>query len=167
MDSRIRWYIAQFNSHSADFSKPFLKRFVFQIINQMCMKKQYRIILSALLLNSGLAWAQTDTLQTKDLLDMSLEDLMNIQVVSASKKVESLFDSPLSASVLTKEEIQKAGCTSIMEAFKLMPGLIVREQSNGNFDIHLRGMNNLLKTGSMAHSSNLCAMTLPMRKIIS
>ena len=65
-----------------------------------------------------------------ELLEMSLEELMNVEVVSASKKSESLFDSPLSASVLTKEEIQKAGCTSIMEAFKLMPGLIVREQTN-------------------------------------
>jgi iron complex outermembrane receptor protein len=71
---------------------------------------------------------------------MSLKDLLNVKIVSVSKSSELLFDAPLSASVLTKDEIRKAGCTSIMEALRLVPGMLVREQTNGNYDIQLRGV---------------------------
>ena len=50
-------------------------------------------------------------LDTTDIYHMSLEDIMNIKIISASKKSESLFEAPLSASVLTREEIQNAGST--------------------------------------------------------
>ncbi|MEP7106858.1 MAG: TonB-dependent receptor plug domain-containing protein [Ferruginibacter sp.] len=86
------------------------------------------------------AWCQKDTTR---LDDMSLKDLLNVKIVSVSKTPEFLFDAPLSASVVTKEEILKTGCTSIMEALRLVPGMIVREQTNGNYDIYLRGMDNV------------------------
>lgn len=105
------------------------------------------------------AQAQTDS-SNIDLFKMSFEDLMNVRIVSASKHDEDLFSAPLSASVLTREEIQKAGCTSIMEAFRLMPGLIVREQTNGNFDIHLRGMNGVSLTGVLASASNVTTLVM-------
>ena len=88
-------------------------------------------------------FAQEDTTKTSVYADLSLKDLLNVKIVSASKKTELLFDAPLSASVITKEDIRKAGSTSIMEALRLVPGMIVREQSNGNYDIHLRGMDNV------------------------
>ncbi len=74
---------------------------------------------------------------------LSLKDLLNVKIVSVSKKAELLFDAPLSATVLTKETIRNSGANSIMEALRLVPGMIVREQSNGNYDIHLRGMDNV------------------------
>jgi iron complex outermembrane recepter protein len=94
------------------------------------------IIMSGFLSSYG----QADSTQI-NIENLSLEQLLNTQVVSVSKKSENLFDAPLSASVITSEAIAKAGCTSIMEALRLAPGMIVREQSNGNYDIHLRGIN--------------------------
>lgn len=85
------------------------------------------------------AFAQSGN-KEKDYSNMSLEDLLNVKIVSVSKSSELLFDAPLSASVLTREEIRKAGCTSVMEALRLVPGIIVREQTNGNYDIQLRGV---------------------------
>lgn len=99
----------------------------------------------------------TDTLQ---LTDMSFEDLMNIKIVSASKKTESLFDSPLSASVLTRNEIKNAGSTSIMEALRLIPGIIVREQSNGNYDIHIRGLDNVPPNSLVLSSTNTTTLVM-------
>ena len=85
--------------------------------------------------------------QTKDsvsqLLHLSIESLMNIPIYSASKTSESTFEAPLSSSVVTREQIKRAGCTSIMEALRLIPGVIVREQTNGNYDIHIRGLDNI------------------------
>src|SRR5688572_27948665 len=87
-------------------------------------------------------YGQTDTSRSNSYEGLSLKDLLDVKIVSVSKKAEFLFDAPLSATVVTKEEISRAGCTSIMEALRLVPGMIVREQSNGNYDIYLRGMDN-------------------------
>lgn len=78
-----------------------------------------------------------------DMFEMSLEELMQVEIYSASKKAESSFDAPLSSTVITREEIISSGATTIEEAMRLVPGLIVREESNGNFDVHIRGNDNL------------------------
>jgi iron complex outermembrane receptor protein len=92
--------------------------------------------------------------------DMTLEELMNIRIVSVSKKSENLFDAPLSASVLTREEIKHAGSTSIMEALRLIPGVIVREQSNGNYDIHVRGLDNVPPNSLVLSSTNTTTLVM-------
>lgn len=84
--------------------------------------------------------AQADTL---DYFSLSFEELVNVKIISASKKSENLFDAPLSASVLGRDEIQRSGATSIMEALRLIPGVIVRQLTNGNYDIHIRGLDNI------------------------
>ena len=89
------------------------------------------------------SYGQADTTKGSYYDGLSLKDLLNVKIVSASKKAEFLFDAPLSASVVTKEDIRRTGCTSIMEALRLVPGMIVREQTNGNYDIYLRGMDNV------------------------
>src|SRR3954471_6957236 len=63
-----------------------------------------------------------------DMYDLSLEQLMNLPMSSASKKEETLFDAPLSSYTITRLDIDRAGSTSIMEALRLAPGVIVREQ---------------------------------------
>jgi iron complex outermembrane recepter protein len=83
------------------------------------------------------------------LLRLSIENLMNIPIYSASKTSESTFDAPLSSTVITKEQIKRSGCTSIMEALRLVPGVLVREQTNGNYDIHLRGLDNIPPNSSL------------------
>jgi iron complex outermembrane receptor protein len=91
-----------------------------------------------------IAQAQEEV-QTQDLYELSLEELMNVPINSASKKDETLFDAPLSSYTITKSDIEKSGATSIMEVLRLAPGMIVREQTNGNYDIHIRGFDNLLQ----------------------
>lgn len=92
--------------------------------------------------------------------NMSLEELMNIEIVSASKKSENLFDASLSASVLTSDEIRNSGATSIMEALRLIPGLIVRESSNGNYDVHVRGLDNVPPNSLILTSTNTTTLVM-------
>jgi iron complex outermembrane receptor protein len=63
-------------------------------------------------------------------------------IESASKRSESVFDSPFSADVITRDMIQKAGARTIAEALRLLPGMIVYETTTGNFDVHIRGFDN-------------------------
>lgn len=98
--------------------------------------------------------------ESEDLYELSLEDLMQIDIYSVSKKAESLFEAPLSSSTLTKEEIYNAGATSIPEALRLMPGLIVREMTNGSYDVHLRGFDNINRYGDGTSSANQITLVM-------
>ena len=96
----------------------------------------------------------------KDLYDLSLEELMNVEIVSASKKAESSFKSPLSSTVLTRDEIMASGSTTIEEALRLVPGLLVREETNGNFDVHIRGNDNLPPGNFIFYSENSMSLVM-------
>lgn len=91
---------------------------------------------------------------------LSLEELMNIPISSASKKDENLFDAPVSSYTITRAEIEKAGSASIMEALRLAPGVIVREQSNGNYDIHIRGFDNIMRRPSDYSKQNIITLVM-------
>ncbi len=82
---------------------------------------------------------ETDQSLKEIFSEFSLKSLLDVRIVTVSKKEETVFEAPLSSTVLTAEEIKNAGATSIMEAFRLIPGMIVREQTPGNYDIHIRG----------------------------
>jgi iron complex outermembrane receptor protein len=125
--------------------------------NKDFMKRKIYHLCAAFLLGTGSVMAQQDSV---DIYTLSLEELMNIEIVSASKKAESLFDSPLSASVLSKDEIQNSGATSIMEALRLIPGVIVREQTNGNYDIHVRGLDNVPPNSLILSSTNTTTLVM-------
>lgn len=71
--------------------------------------------------------------------DLSLEELMSIPITSASKESESSFKAPLTSFVITSEDIWRSGATSIPDALRLAPGLIVREISAGSYDVSIRG----------------------------
>lgn len=123
------------------------------------MKKSLSI-LATLLFSSVLVFAQEEQTKQEDYYELSLEDLMNIPINSASKKDETLFDAPLSSYTITKSDIEKSGATSIMEALRLAPGVIVREQSNGNYDIHIRGFDNLLQHSATYSKTNLSTLVM-------
>ncbi len=98
--------------------------------------------------------------QEADLYELDLEQLMEIDIYSVSKKAESLFDAPLSSSTLSKEEIANAGATSIPEALRLIPGVIVREMTNGTYDIHLRGFDNINRFGDGSSAANQITLVM-------
>ena len=123
------------------------------------MKKTTLITLIGLIAFAGKA--QSDSTQKEsNLSQLSLEELMDIPIYSVSKTEESTFDAPLSSTVVTREQIKKAGCTSIMEALRLVPGVIVREQSNGNYDIHIRGLDNVPPNSSMYFFTNSTTLVM-------
>lgn len=108
------------------------------------MKKMKKNLLLGIMISFiiNLSFAQNDTTEVVDFLDMDLEALMNVEVESASKKKESIFDAPLAVTVLSAFEIKNSGATSIPELLRLVPGIIVREKTNGNYDVHIRGNEN-------------------------
>lgn len=88
------------------------------------------------------------------------EDISDISTVSSSKREEELFKSPLSSSVVTADQIKQAGILSVPEALKLVPGVIVREQTNGQFEVHIRGLENVPTGGSPVTLSNRLTLVM-------
>lgn len=123
------------------------------------------VVLLACLSGITAATSQEDSATADDLKILSLQDLLKVKIVSASKKSEFLFDAPLSASVVTRDEFRKAGCTSIMEALRLVPGMMVREQTNGNYDIYLRGMDNVPTNSTLDGNSTTTLVMIDNRPI--
>jgi iron complex outermembrane receptor protein len=109
--------------------------------------------------SSKTAGTASDT-SNANVFDLSLEDLMDVKVVSASKKSESAFDAPLSIGSISKDEIKKSGALSIMEALRLIPGLIVRESSNGNYDVFIRGFENLPPGTTLNAATNSISLVM-------
>ncbi len=93
-------------------------------------------------------------------LEELYELLLNKDVTSASKSEESLFDSPLSTTVLSHDQILASGATSIEEALRLVPGVIVREKTNGNYDVHIRGNDNLPAKNMILYSENMNTLVM-------
>jgi iron complex outermembrane recepter protein len=92
--------------------------------------------------------------------ELSLEELMNVPIKSASKTNETLFDAPLSSYTIRRADIDRAGSTTIMEALRLAPGVIVREQANGVYDIQIRGLDNLLRTSETNTKANTSTLVM-------
>ncbi len=80
--------------------------------------------------------------------------IMNKNVSSASKTEEDSFTSPLSSTVITRDEIRTYGITTIEEALRLIPGMIVSEKTNGVYDVQMRGLNNIPDNNIILYTEN-------------
>ena len=69
----------------------------------------------------------------RDLAEASLEDLMKIQVYSASKHLQSAKDAPSSVTVITAEEIQKHGYRTLADILRAVRGFYVTYDRNYSY----------------------------------
>ncbi|HUP91818.1 MAG TPA: TonB-dependent receptor [Solimonas sp.] len=114
------------------------------------MSTLHRFIRPHLALLAGLAWAGSALAAgpveiaalPEDLTQLSLEDLLNVEVTSVSRRAEPLFDAAAAVFVLTGEEIRRSGVRSIAEALRLVPGLQVARPNVHAYAISARGFNN-------------------------
>ncbi len=76
-----------------------------------------------------------------DLTAASLEDLMQIEVTSVSKKEQRLNRVAASVYVLTHEDIRRSGYSSLPETLRMVPGLQVARIDANKWAISARGFN--------------------------
>ena len=80
----------------------------------------------SVLLGLALLVAQGQNGQT-DLTSLQIEDLMNVDVTSASKKEQKISRVPAAIFVITQEEIRRSGATNIPDLLRMVPGLEVAQ----------------------------------------
>ncbi len=88
---------------------------------------------------SGL-WGYATTLPA-DLTSLSLEELMTVQVISASKKSEDFFKTPAAVFVISQQDIRRSGATTIPEILRMVPGVQVARIDGNKWAVTARGFN--------------------------
>ena len=83
----------------------------------------------------------TASLDQDELLELSVEDLLNVEVISVAKKAKSLNDSPAAIYVISQDDIKRIGATSIPEALRLAPGINVARIDANKWAVSARGFN--------------------------
>ena len=79
--------------------------------------------------------------KSPDLTNQSLEDLMNIEVNSASKKEEKLSRTASAIFVITQDDIRNSGATNIQDLLRMVPGLDVAQINGSTWAVSARGFN--------------------------
>lgn len=127
-------------------------------------RKQGLLWLAMVMSASGFA-QQVEEIE--DPYELTLEQLMSIPIVSASKEKESSFAAPVSSYVITNSDIKNSGAISIAEALRMAPALIVREVANGVFDVSIRGGKDNLPSNSYAFTNNSLLVMINNRPVFN
>ncbi len=88
--------------------------------------------------------AETPAEDPGEMMSLSLEDLMNVEFYSASKKLEPLSGATAAVFVITREDIRRTGVTSIPEALRMVPGLQIARADLHQWAISARGFNSVV-----------------------
>jgi iron complex outermembrane recepter protein len=78
------------------------------------------------------------------LKDLSIDQLLDMQVTSVSKRSEALSGAAASIYVITQEAIRSSGVTTLPEALRLAPNLQVARADSVQYAISARGFNNAI-----------------------
>jgi iron complex outermembrane receptor protein len=79
-----------------------------------------------------------------DVNAMSIEELANVEITSASKKPEALSETAAAAFVITHDDISRAGATTVPDMLRLAPNLQVAQVASSTWAIASRGFNGTL-----------------------
>lgn len=74
-------------------------------------------------------------------LNLSLEELMQITVTSASKKEQSLAQTAAAVFVISNDDIRRSGATNVPEVLRLAPGVQVAAIGQNRWSVSIRGFN--------------------------
>ena len=76
-----------------------------------------------------------------DLTALSVEELMQVEVVSAARQSQAWSDSAAAVFVITADDLRRTGVTQVAEALRLAPGVDVARIDSSRWAISIRGFN--------------------------
>ena len=97
-------------------------------------RARYFMVLSLLLLLSSPLRASE-----QEAVDLSIENLMNINVTSAGTKEQHLSDSTAAVFVIANQDLKRSGVTNIPDALRMVPGLTVSGIDSNKWAVNSRG----------------------------
>src|SRR5450631_980547 len=100
-----------------------------------------RVVACEWIICAFLLMTARDQAPQTDLTNLQIEDLMNVDVTSASKKEQKLSRVPAAIFVITQEDIGRSGATNIPDLLRMVPGLEVAQVTPSVWAISARGFN--------------------------
>lgn len=100
-------------------------------------RRTEKLLLLGLFLSLGVAKAEPNT----EPVDLSLEELLDIEVTSVSKHAEPLSNAAAAIFVITADDIRRKGANSIPQALRDVPGLHVAQIDSQKWAVSSRGFN--------------------------
>lgn len=97
--------------------------------------RQWAFAALVLLTSQTVALCQTSA----DLTELSLEDLLNIEVTSVARREQKLSQSASAVYVITQEDIRRSGVTTLPDALRLAPGVQVAQIDGARWSVSIRG----------------------------
>src|ERR1051325_5647655 len=85
--------------------------------------------------------AEAPTNRVERITALRLEDILNVQVTTASRTPAKWFESPSAAYVITSEDIQRSGARTIADALRMAPGISVARLDANKWAVASRGFN--------------------------
>src|SRR5258706_2341277 len=103
------------------------------------------LLLLLLLVNQSWASPSSERQALDDpLKQLSLAQLGNIEVTTASKEPEEVWKTPAAIYVITQEDIRRSGATSIPEVLRVAPGVEVAQVDSDHWSVSIRGFGSVL-----------------------
>lgn len=92
---------------------------------------------------AAIAASRPAAAQTVDLTKLSLEDLLNTEITSVSRKEQTLSRTAAAVYVISDEDIRRSGAKTIPDLLRMVPGLFVAQIDATTWAITARGFNGL------------------------
>ncbi|MBI1822603.1 MAG: TonB-dependent receptor [Nitrospirae bacterium] len=105
------------------------------------MRKEIFVFVSLLLILHNDAFSEDLSSHDSDALSVMSEEQM---VVTPSRHLQSVYQSPSTISVISAEEIQASGATNLPDLLRGVPGMEVMETTSAEHIVSIRGDNQLL-----------------------
>ena len=76
--------------------------------------------------------------------EMSLEELLEVEVVTASKRPTTAFETPAAVTVLTRDDLRRSGAVTLVDALEWVPGVQFSRLNAANTAVGVRGFHGVL-----------------------
>jgi len=107
----------------------------------LSLMKQRRRALVQLIMLAVLCEVGIGQASPQDLTKVNLEDLMNMEVTSVSKKEQKMSKTASAVFVITAEDIARSGANNIPDLLLIVPGVEVAQINSSKWAISIRGFN--------------------------
>jgi iron complex outermembrane receptor protein len=77
------------------------------------------------------------------LKQLSVEDLMNVEITSVSRREEALREAAAAVAVITRETLRRSGAETVPDALRLVPGMHVGQQTASSWAVGARGFSSV------------------------
>jgi iron complex outermembrane receptor protein len=108
---------------------------------RVAVRSWWSVLVACLLAGPALHAQAPDPQLAQNLKRLSIDELTQLDITTASRRVEPLAQVASAVSVIRGEDIRRAGISNLAEALRLADGLEVARADNGTWAISARGFN--------------------------